>query len=216
MGKDWIDWHREYDEPDSSLARRLQVVQDELRAALGRLRRGPEELRLISMCAGDGRDVLPVMAENPGSSVRALLVELDPILTDRIRVGARALGLSAIEVATADAGVTDQYLRFGPAHVVLACGVFGNVTIDDAERTISTLPSLLADDGVVIWTRGRGDDGPDLSQHIRQLFADHGFVELGFTAPTDARFRVGAHRLAFRSTASAPLRAGDRMFTFVR
>lgn len=91
--------------------------------------------------------------------------------------------------------------------------MFGNISLADAQHTISALPSLLADDGIVIWTRGRNDDGPDPSTAIRGLFIAQGFTEVGFIAPEDARFRVGMHRLGPRLT-NVPLEPGLRMFTF--
>lgn len=211
MSKDWVAWHRDYEDPSSSLARRLQVVQSEVGAALTRARAANGELRLISICAGDGRDVLPVLAERD-RGVLALLVELDPLLCERARSTAAKLGLTGVEIRTGDAGVSDAYRDFTPAHVVLACGVFGNISLADAQHTITALPSLLADDGIVIWTRGRNDDGPDPSTAIRELFTAHGFTEVSFTAPDYARFRVGTHRLSPRPT-HVPTQP-FRMFTF--
>jgi hypothetical protein len=216
MGKDWLRWHEGYDEPTSSLARRLAVVQDYLRHALVEVTAGPGgQLRLISMCAGDGRDVLPVLAERHGAgSFRSLLVELDPELAGRATARANELGLSRIEVRSGDAGLSDPYVAIAPAHLVLTCGVFGNISLADARRTIAALPSLLVDGGIVIWTRGRADDGTDPSWALREAFAAQGFGELSFTAPADARFRVGMHQLATRPH-MPPLRPGIRMFTFV-
>jgi hypothetical protein len=149
------------------------------------------------MCAGEGRDVLPILAaHDQGDRVRALLVEIDPRLAGRAREAAGERGLSRVEVRTADARITDAYLDFAPAHLVLACGVFGNITSADARGTIAALPSLLAPGGVVIWTRGRPDDGTEPSQRVRIWFAADGFTELAFAAPDDATFRVGMHQLA--------------------
>lgn len=214
VDKDWVRWHADYDDPTSSLARRLQVVRHEVRDALAHARPADGEVRLVSICAGDARDVLPELASHRGSPVRALLVERDVLLAERARAAAGDMGLSAVDVRTADAGVTDPYVDIAPADVVLACGVFGNVTLQDAKRTITELPSLLAADGIVIWTRGRRDDGADPSQRIRELFTDADFTEVAFTAPSDARFRVGLHRRGARSEGRATLRPGVRMFTF--
>ncbi|NMO54760.1 nucleotidyltransferase family protein [Actinoplanes sp. TBRC 11911] len=186
---DWVRWHDEYADPDSPLSRRRAIVQRELRAALDR---DATATRLISMCAGDGGDVLPILATRPG--IEPLLLEMDPEL-------ARRAGTTS-----ADAGVTDPYLGYGRAHILLACGVFGNVSADDTRRTIATLPGLMESGGVVIWSRA-GDE----SEHVRDLFAGHGFEELGFVRPDDARFRVGVHRL---TTAGPPPPYGMRMFGF--
>jgi hypothetical protein len=214
VAKDWVQWHRDYDEPDSSLARRLAVVRANLRRGLAELSTEPgEQPRLISICAGDGRDVLPVLADPGRRPVRALLVELDPALADRARARAAELGLSAVEVHIGDAGLSDPYTAIAPVHVVLACGVFGNITVDDARRTIAALPRLLTVGGIAIWTRGRHEDGPDPSLALRDTFTGQGFTELSFTAPADARFRVGMHRRD-ASSPNPPLPPGLRLFTF--
>lgn len=147
-----------------------------------------------------------------GRSALALLVESDPRLAGRARDAAERSGLVGVEVRTADAGGTDAYVDFAPAHILLACGVFGNITLDDAQRTITAFDALIVCGGVVIWTRGRNDDG-DPSDHIRALLGAGGLVQDSFTAPPDARFRVWVHRL---DTASgAALQRGQRLFTIV-
>jgi hypothetical protein len=213
-GRDWHAWHREYDDPASALSRRLEVVRAELRSLLAAADR---PLRLVSMCSGDGRDTLPVLAA-ARAEVDAVLVELDPELAESARRTARDLGLPRVEVRTADAGTTDSYRGAGPADVLLACGVFGNVTDADLATTVSTLPSLLASGGRVIWTRGRrvprdptGYDG-DPSGLVRAVFAGAGFEEVDFVRPDDADFRVGVHRWP---GPAAPHRDGVRMFGFV-
>ncbi|MDG6105723.1 class I SAM-dependent methyltransferase [Dactylosporangium aurantiacum] len=210
MNRDWVEWHHGYDAPTSALSRRLEVVRRDLRRALGTSPTDPGGTRrLLSICAGDGRDVLPVIAEHD-RRVRALLVELDPVLARRARETADDLGLPAVEVRVADAGQADTYLGVRPAHVLLACGVFGNIDDTDTRRTVAALPALLAPGGIVIWTRARGAGDTDLSLRVRALFAEHGFTELSFTSPHDARFRVGMHRLA------GPVRhaLAGRLFTF--
>jgi Putative methyltransferase len=193
---DWLDWHREYAEPDSSLSRRRRVVQRYLRRTLSELTpTAGRPIRLLSMCAGDGGDVLEVLAEPTAVPVRALLVELDPELAGRAGAQAARCGLSDVRVVAGDAGRTASYAELTPAEVVLACGVFGNISDADVRRTVGALPGLLRPGGRVIWTRGRGADGLDASQPIRELFAGHGFRELDFTAPADTPFRVGLHRL---------------------
>ena len=204
MSQDWLRWHEEYASPGSSLARRLRVVQAYVRQALAGLPAAP---RVLSMCAGDGRDVLPLLPVR----ARAVLVELDPTLAARARATAERLGLPGVTVVTGDAGITDPYLPLAPADLVLACGVFGNITPADARRTIAALPGLLAANGIVIWTRGRSADGTEHTGVLRDCFAEHGFAPLAFEAPDDARFRVGMHRL---SGATATAAVGSRLFTF--
>jgi hypothetical protein len=214
MARDWLRWHEDYETAGSSLARRLLVVQDHLERALTEAPAAPDgNRRLISMCAGDGRDVLPVLDRHPaGRKVNALLAELDPELGRRARTTAAELGLPGIEVRTGDAGLTAAYRDAVPAHVLLACGVFGNISDEDVRRTVAALPSLLVPGAIVIWTRGRGDHDTDPSTEVAACFTDHGFEELAFTRPPDARFRVGMHRLGTAPSVTQPPPA--RLFTF--
>jgi hypothetical protein len=213
MSKDWIQWHAQYAEPGSSLARRLAVVQGAIASAIAAAPGHPGQFQVISMCAGDGRDVLPVAASSErGRNARILLVELDESLCAGAHATANELALPNVEVRCADAGVTDPYLDAAPAHVVLCCGVFGNVPTSDVRRTVAQLPSLVVPGGFVIWTRGRGAGVPDASQAVRQVFTGAGFAEIAFNAPDDATYRVGVHQLPAAAPAAPPLPAGIRLF----
>lgn len=216
MSKDWLEWHSYYDDPDSSVSRRLAVVQRDLRRALAEAPDGEDGvLRLVSMCAGEGRDVLPVLAERRGvRPVSALLIEFDPVVSQRARAAADDSGLSGVEVRVADAGMTDTYLDLPPAHVLLVCSVFGNISYSDMRRTVATLPALLADGGLVIWTRA-GRTGHDPSLQVQACFLDHGFTEISFTATSDDAFRIGMHRVRGGPDDVRRPQPGRRMFSFL-
>jgi hypothetical protein len=201
--RDWVGWHQGYDVAESSLARRLVVVQGYLGDALAAAKR---PVRLLSICAGDGRDVLPVLAGRPG--VRAVLIEISPELSRR----ARDRGLPGVEVMTADAGATATYAGLEPADILLACGVFGNVSDEDMRRTVAALPALTSPGATVIWTRGRGDGDADRSADVRARFRAEGYHEVAFCAPDDARFRVGVARRP--GLGRVPLPSAARLFTF--
>ncbi len=206
---EWVDWHRQYENGGRGLARRLEAVQGFIRAMLDGAPPGP--IRAISLCAGDGRDLLGALAGHPrAEDVRARLVDATPELVDAGRRAALRQGLPAIEFVLADAGITDPFEDAAPADLVLACGIFGNVTNDDIRNTIRHLPELCARDATVVWTRGRF--APDLTPTIRGWFLETGFVELGFIAIPDTTAAVGANRL---DTLPAPYRRGIRLFTFL-
>ncbi|WJK41500.1 SAM-dependent methyltransferase [Solwaraspora sp. WMMA2056] len=59
--RDWSAWHEAYADPDSALSRRLAVVQARIRETLDAAPPGP--VRVVSMCASEGRDVLGVDLE---------------------------------------------------------------------------------------------------------------------------------------------------------
>jgi methyltransferase family protein len=213
VSRDWHEWYQAYDDPASSLSGRLATVRAQLESLL--LAAG-DPVRIVSMCSGDGRDTLPVVASTrPEAAV--LLVELDPDLAASARDAARALGLAAVEVRTADAGTTTSYDGAGVADVLMACGVFGNITDDDLARSVATFPSFLASGGHVVWTRGRfltqdptSYDG-DPSDLVRRIFADAGFEEVAFVRDPSG-FRVGVHRWP---GPAGTLQPGVRMFDFV-
>jgi hypothetical protein len=212
---DWRQWHTAYDDPTSSLSRRLTAVREQLARVLGERRERPTQL--VSICAGDGRDAIPVLAAGH-RDVQATLVELDPGLAAAARHAAARFPLDALSVREADAGLIETYDGIPPADVFLACGVFGNVSDDDLVTTVRTLPQILAPEAVLIWTRGRPTTDPtryagDPADMVRKALADHDFAEEAFIRPSDAEFRVGVHRLVSEPQARVP---GTRMFRFVR
>ena len=62
-GRDWVAWHDAYDDPGAPLAQRLVAVQAQIAAALDGAPPGP--LRAVSICAGQGRDLIGVLREHP-------------------------------------------------------------------------------------------------------------------------------------------------------
>ena len=184
------------------------MVQRRVSEALDAARPGP--VHLLSMCAGQGRDVIgPLVDHARRGDVVARLVDLDADLVADARAAASAAGLSNVEVVEGDASTTSAYAGMVPAAVVLVCGVFGNVVDEDVHTTVRELRRLCTHGGVVIWTRHRRD--PDLTPAIRGWFADAGFTELGFDGEPGS-FGVGVHR--FDGTPMA-YRTAHRMFTFV-
>ncbi len=208
MTDEWVAWHRRYDR-GGDLLRRLEVVQQRIREALDVARPGP--IRAVSLCAGDGRDLLGVLAHHPRArDVRARLVERSPELAARGRRRAAALRLPGVEFVTDDASDTRVLEGAVPADLVLVCGVFGNVTDGDVRSTVRHLPELCAARATVVWTRGRFP--PDLTPAIRRWFRASGFSERSFTLVTGTTMSVGTARLA---TAPRRYRPGVRLFTFL-
>lgn len=210
MSTDWKAWHEQYEDPHSDLASRLAVVQAFIRDFLDA--RSGHATKVVSLCAGTGWDLLGVLSARPAEGqVSARLVELDPDLANKGRETARGLGLRSIEVAVADAGMTDVYVGAVPADLVIACGVFGNISDQDVEQTIRALPTFCSRGGVVLWTRHRR--APDLTPAVRRLFTEVGFDELALISPGAGSFAVGAHRL---EGPGSTLVTGQRLFTFIR
>jgi hypothetical protein len=207
-GRTWVQWHQEYDDPTSRLSRRLEFVQRRLREAIELAPPGP--IRLISTCAGQGRDVLGVLVGHArASDVRALLVELDPHNAEVAQADAAAAGLRGVDVALADAAMTAAYRDAVPADVLLLCGIFGNISDEDVEHTVRNAARLCAPGATVIWTRGRW--APDLTPAIRGWFGESGFEEVGFDSDGDGGFSVGTNRL---TADPLPYDESLRLFSF--
>jgi predicted RNA methylase len=208
MASDWHDWHSSYDSPASWQARRLVTVRDRIRAVLDAAPPGP--LTALAMVAGQGRDLIPVLATHPrGGDVTARLVELDPRNADLARAGARAAGLPRVDVVTGDAAVLDHYAGLAPADLLLICGLFPHITDADVHQVVRAAPALVKRGGTVIWTRQRR--APDMVPEISSWFVDEGFAEVWVTDPA-TEHAVAVHR---HLADPVPLAAGPPLFTFV-
>ena len=221
---DWADWHQYYDDPASPLRARLACVKALLADALDQAPQGP--VSLVSLCAGQGRDVIEVLPGHPRrDDVRAVLVEWDERIAASARQAAATAGLGQVEVRVADAGLVASFADALPADVLLLCGIFGNVSDADIEHTVAVAPALCRRGATVIWTRSRHP--PDLTPRVRAWFAASGFEEVAFDALEaydTPEFRpmmgVGAGRLRHVSDAGRLRHVSDadpaagRLFTF--
>jgi hypothetical protein len=206
---DWASWHEAYDNPSSSLSARLRCVQAHLSDAIDRA--PPGRVSLVSLCAGQGRDVIGVLPEHPRrDDVRAVLVESDERNAGLARQAAAARALARVEVRVADASLVASFADALPADVLLLCGIFGNVSDGDIERTAQAAAALCRGGATVIWTRHRRP--PDLTPQVRAWFARDGFEEVAFDAlETSVMIGVGVGRLSRAKDARLP---DGRLFTF--
>ena len=159
-------------------------------------------------CAGQGRDVIGALTGHPRrGDVRARLVELDERNVAFARQAAQAAGLHRVEVLQADAGVTDACAGAVPAQVVLACGIFGNIS----ERH----PGHGGRPAQPVRTRraGRVDQAPPPARPdpaIRSWFAEAASARRRSTSA--GRLHVGGGAPADGRARRAGL--GQRLFTF--
>ena len=85
-----------------------------------------ERRQLLSLCAGDGRDVIPVLtARAASSSISDLLIERDEELSCRATEAAASSGLSTVEIRCAHAGDPASFSDVLPVDVLLLCGRVG-------------------------------------------------------------------------------------------
>lgn len=209
--RDWVAWHDAYDDPASSLSARLTRVSQHLSDAIDSA--PPGQVRVLSLCAGQGHDVLGVLPGHPRrDDVSAVLVEVDERNVALARRRAEAAGLAGVEVRQCDAADVTGFADALPADVLLLCGIFGNIGDAQIERTVAATPLLCTDGATVIWTRHRRP--PDLTPRLRGWFASNGFGEVAFDAlGTENLIGLGAHRLRTRPAGTAELPARP-LFTF--
>ncbi|GAA1430383.1 hypothetical protein GCM10009616_14810 [Microlunatus lacustris] len=218
--RDYQDWHRRYDDPNSGLSWRLQGVRRHVEDALDQRAGG---VRLVSVCSGDGRDVLGVLARRSDADrVSAVLLELHPDLAQQARDAAAAAGLAQVEVRTVDASSVDAYAGAVPADIVLLVGIFGNIADADVWQMIAFSPELCRPGAALVWSRGRrfsrdlpGVTAGDINDEVRARFAAAGFEELAYeTHEGGGRPALGLLRYV---GAPADLRSGpSALFTFLR
>lgn len=206
---DWHEWHLPYGDRGSPLSRRLRLIQQHISDWLDE--RPESTLRAVSVCAGQGHDLIGVLAQRPDADrVRAELIEHDPRNVAATRAGIASAGLNGITATQADAGDFASYHNAIPADLVILAGVLGNISDCDVRATINAMPELCAPSATVIWTRTRR--APDLTPAVRSWFADAGFTEKAFHAPPDVQFSVGVHQ--FHGQPQHPPLSG-RIFAFV-
>jgi len=206
---DWVGWHAPYDDPDSTQSRRLVVVRRRVGEALDAL---GAPARVLSLCAGDGRDLLPELAARPPLAPDVLLVERDETLAGQARSATATLGVGRVDVRAADAARPASFADVLPVDLLLLCGIFGNVPDEDIRRTVAAVPLLLAPDGIVIWTRGRCD-GADLRPAVRAWFREAGLTEITYDEEAEG-YAVGVARAG--DVAPSVVAIPDPLFTFVR
>jgi len=211
--RDYEAWHGDYDNPGSGLRWRLRKVQGYISAVLDE-RVGP--LELLSVCAGDGRDIIGALTERGDASrVHATLLEIHPVISERARRNAIAAGLaSQVEVRTADAGASDAYRDLPPADLVLLVGIFGNISDEHVQQTITASAGLCAPKATLVWSRGRGGTLLDRNDAVRAWFRAAGFTELDYV--TSERGHRPALGLVRYDGPQRPVPPGQRWFTFTR
>lgn len=209
---DWDAWYRQYDLLPS-LQARLRIVRQQIVAALNECRAGP--IRIVSVCAGDGRDLLGALPEHPRrNDVTAALLDNHGESLARGRAAAEQAGLGRqFRFIEADATQAGNYVGHAPADLVLLSGFLGHLRHEDVPRLIESLPMLCKPGGCVIWNRhlvihGGSQQVPVIREHFRKT----GFEEVHFEAASPDGFAVGRGR--FTGTV-APLDPTRVLFEFV-
>ncbi len=210
MPKTWFEWHDLYN-TDPKLQQRLQIVREYMDNSLDVS--PPGIIRVVSVCAGDGRDLLGTLASHPRTKdVYGRLVELNPELAERGKAGVESAGLSKqLEFVNGDATNSSSYIGVVPADIIIVCGIFGNLASEaELKRLIGNLPVLAKKGSFAIWTRGHSD-GIAHSETVRKVFREAEFEEVSFKLTQTGDMGVGIHRY---SGEGLPLSPNQQLFEF--
>ncbi len=172
---------------------RLQAVEEHLGECLDEAPAGP--VRILSMCAGDGRDVIgAVRSHRRRKDIAAWLVELNSQSVELGKGYSVNAGLDrTLKFINADATIYSTYRSIGPADIVLVCGVWGHVPAHEKTLLVRAISTLCKPGGAVIWTRGTSK-GIGRVREIEALFAGSWWEKERVTYTADAAWAIATYR----------------------
>jgi Putative methyltransferase len=185
----WSNWPEEAYHLER-YQKRLAAVQSHLAGCLD-VAAARGSVKLLSMCAGDGRDVIGVLRSHElRQNVSACLVELNG-KSVALGIGrAREAGLEkSVSFVHGDATTFATYQHIAPADIVLVCGVWGHVRAGDRGQLVSSLASLCRAGGAVVWSRGVSQ-GMRRLHAIQSLFAESLWETERLSVTSDKRWAV--------------------------
>jgi hypothetical protein len=167
---------------------------------------------MVSLCAGDGRDVIGVLKSSPRrNDVEAWLVELD---RQSVADGVRHISTSGLEntVKFINADATDYatYKNIERCDIALVCGTWGHVPADERTFLIRALASFCKPGGFVIWTRGISK-GMSRLDDIQSQFGPSSWQRVRLSFTPEEKWAVGTHRYRGPSVEKPPT---GRIFNF--
>jgi hypothetical protein len=208
---EWVKWHENY-KASPSLKARLLIVREHLSRCFDS--QPPGVIQVLSICAGDARDLIGLLATHPRKmDIKAYLIEDNAELVENGRKVIVEAGFEEqLQFVVADATISSTYLGLAPVDIVLMAGVFGNLRSEEVARLIGSLGLLCKGGGYVIWTRHRRlHNGLNQIALIRRLFSESDFEEVLIEDTSDDGFTIGSHRY---KGAGQVLRGGIKLFKF--
>jgi hypothetical protein len=150
----WSNWHKNY-EVSPRLKARLHLVQGQIDGAL--IAAAPGPIRILSICAGDGRDLLGLRPDHPRRpDIVAYLVDNDFASLERGRQEAAQIQFPGqLHFVEADATQIRSYQGLGHFDLVLISGFWGICVRRASLRSSPDYPYFVAtmagSCGTVIW-----------------------------------------------------------------
>ena len=208
--RDYVKWHDKYADPKSAMSSRLRMIQAILTEVLAT---NPQPLRLLSLCAGDARDILGVLGQRPQDVKRVTgrMIEIEPDLVAAAR-GRIALIGSPLEIIEGDASDPQNLVGQIPAEIVLLIGVLGNISDEDDDYMAKIMASFCAPGAVLLWTRAHHET--ETLARIQGTLALSGFTDQRFWPVPNGTFGLGVAR--WPDQPAPPLPMDRKLFTFIK
>jgi hypothetical protein len=169
-------------------------------------------VRIVSLCAGDGRDVIGTMVgHRRRGDVRACLVELNEHSVGQGIESAKAAGVDGqIKFIAGDATDFASYQGYLPCDIMLVCGVWGHVPPLERERLVASLAKFGKQGSAVVWTRGVSR-GMSRLDDIQEHFVKPIWERVRLTFTQDEEWAVVTHRYCGSPQRTPP---SGRVFEF--
>lgn len=190
----WSHWHKHYDS-NADLQARLHLVGEQISRCLHSCPAG--RIRVVSVCAGDGRDLIGALINHPRrNDVEALLLDNDRESIERgRRVVSEARLEQRVRLVEADAGRAENYASGLPSDILILSGFLGHLRPGDVENLIHQLPMFCRRGSWVIWSRHLVlNQGPHQVRAIQECFRKTKFESATFSCTSPDGFAVGAER----------------------
>lgn len=189
------------------------MIRSQIAEALQECPEGP--LKVISLCSGDGRDLLDVLPGHPRrADASCFLIDRNPEAIADAKETVRTCGLeNQVTCFCGDAALLEHCADFVPADLIIVSGVFAHLTLLDAGKLIAALPMLCRPGAFVLWNRRelRGRFNPE-SLELHEYFRRHGFVTVDQVSSGEEGFLLIRERYNGEPKPWAP---GPSLFTFI-
>jgi hypothetical protein len=147
MKTGWRFWNEEYNNKESHLNKRLKIIKNNILNCFKLL----DTPNVLSICSGEGKDILETILENNLNYNNVLLVDSDQESINLAKQYIFTHNMYNIKAVSADAGFIKTYDNFR-ADLLLAVGFFGHLSFNDIENTVIKIKQLLNNNAYIIWT----------------------------------------------------------------
>ena len=195
----WNDWHSIYDDKESAPYKRSIITQELVNNYLNIHKKN---IIILSICSGQARDILPAIAGREDKDrITTYLLDIDKDCLEYAQEYARIHDIPNVHTINKDASLKESYDDIPKADLIVICGLFGHLSLEDITTTVSFLAYISDNDAHVIWSINQN------FAQARNIFTslNHTLIDL----KSNDRFLVATHCIN-KNLISIP----DKLFNF--